>query len=625
MTNLSLRECFLGLLGLMALTAAVPCRAEMRVPEGGVGDPASFTQASPATSVGAVAQIPGGAPVAASTSDGLPASAPRDPLPRDLLPPKDVLRVPAADSAFDLVVVDPLRAADDAAPYSDLWERIRDGFDLTPVDGPRVNRQVEWFERHEDYVTRLADRSRKYLYFIVEEVQKRGMPTEIALLPIVESAFNPTATSPAKASGIWQFMPATGREYGLRQNWWYDGRRDIVAATNGALDYLQKLHTQFGAWDLALAAYNCGEGAVARAIERNQRAGRPTNYADLNLPEETRNYVPKLLAAREIVADPAAHGLVLPSIPDAPYFAAVTTDRHIDLAVAARFASLSVADFLALNPGYNRPLILAQGTQTILVPTEIAEAFTARLNDPEARLVSWRTHRLKRGENLASVASRFGMSSDELKRVNGISAFRRVAGGGTILVRDANADEGDLDGLSGGTQAEADLAAPTETVSFSHRVVRGESLASVARRFNVSVNSLRTWNRIPRNRGARIGQLLVMHRTAELGAPELRAGLETSAGRSTAAESGAADEAVHVSETTVYESGLAQGHPGRGRGLRQTGHAAPGRGKAPTSLHAPAHGRAPAHAPVHKAAMAVHGHPAPAKSGKGKTAAHPGH
>ena len=419
-------------------------------------------------------------------------------------------------------LIDSVRGSELSRPYADLWDRIRDGFQMQDLEGPRVVRQVEWFEAHPDYMYRVVDRSRKYLFFIVEEVQKRGMPSEIALLPIVESAFDPQALSSANASGMWQFIPSTGKSFGLRQNWWYDGRRDIVAATNSALDYLEKLHSQFGAWDLALAAYNCGEGALARAIEHNRRLGQPTLYANLNLPEETRNYVPKLIAAKQIVADPIAHGLSLLPVPDSPYFAAVTTTKHVDLAVAARFANLSEADFLALNPGYNRPLILAQGEKTILVPVANAETFRARLNDPEAKLVSWRTHRLKRGENFATVASQFGMSSDELKRVNGIAAHRRIAGGGAILVRDAHADEGDLDAAA---PMEAETPPVMETITFSHRVKRGESLASIARRYNISIGSLRTWNRISSNQGARVGQLLVMHRSAEIGEPSLKEGL----------------------------------------------------------------------------------------------------
>lgn len=507
---------------------------------------------------------------------------------RDLLPPDTVLPSGNDSRPLDNTLAEPLPLGDSGDAYADLWDRIRDNFRMSASDDTRVTRATEWFENHREYVTRLTERGRRYLYFIVDEVEKRGMPGEIALLPIVESAFDPRALSSAKAAGMWQFMPATGKLYGLRQNWWYDGRRDVVAATNGALDYLQKLHAQFGAWDLALAAYNCGEGAVAHAIERNQRAGRPTDYASLQLPEETRNYVPKLLAAREIVNDPEAHGLTLASVPDRPYFTVVTTTRHVDLAVAARLADIPESEFLALNPGYNRPLILAQGEQNILVPTAVAEVFTARLNDPDAHLVSWRPHRLRRGESYASVASRFGMSSDEFKRVNGIAAHRRVAGGGTVLVRDAMAAEGDLDALTDSGASEAEIAPPMETVTFSHRVRRGESLASIARRYNVGVASLRTWNRIPRSQGARMGQLLVMHRTGEAGEPELKSGLaDATVVRSTtgsAAAAKAGDAASAPFESSLIE--VAQSRHGRhAKGRRHAGQ----HGKAAAAAHAGKH------------------------------------
>lgn len=397
-------------------------------------------------------------------------------------------------------------------PYSNLWDRIRDGFQLPSLDSDRVARQVNWFESHPDYMYRLVDRSRRYLYYIVDEVQKRGMPSEIALLPIIESAFDPKAKSPANAVGMWQFIPSTGKLYGMRQDWWFDGRRDVISATNGALDYLEKLHTQFGAWDLALAAYNCGEGAVARAIEKNQKLGRPTDFASLNLPEETRNYVPKLLAAREIVEDPTRHGLNLLPIADQPYFAAISTSRHMDVSAAAKLAGLSESEFLALNPGYNRPVILAKGEQTILVPVANAEEFKSRLDDPKARLVSWRTVQLRRGETYASVASQFGMTGDELKRVNGISEQRKVAGGGVVLVRDLQATQAEL---VVGSLPEAETNPPVGIKTFAHRLKKGETLSELAQQFNVTVAELKAWNKLSPTQSPRIGQLLVMHRTEE--------------------------------------------------------------------------------------------------------------
>ncbi|MGE5027802.1 MAG: transglycosylase SLT domain-containing protein, partial [Betaproteobacteria bacterium] len=252
-----------------------------------------------------------------------------------------------------------LSAAEQGEP-TDLWERIRNGFTLQEVDTPLVQSHVAWYANRPDYVRRMVERSQLYLYHIVEEVEKRGMPTEIALLPMIESAFNPKALSRSRASGIWQFIPSTGKDFGLKQDWWYDGRRDVTAATDAALDYLQKLHDMFDSWELALAAYNWGEGSVQRAIAKNQRMGLPTDYLSLKMPAETRNYLPKLMAVKRIVMDPEASGLTLASIPNRPYFATVTTKRHIDVAVAARLAEIPLQEFVSLNPAHNRPVINAK-------------------------------------------------------------------------------------------------------------------------------------------------------------------------------------------------------------------------------------------------------------------------
>jgi len=324
------------------------------------------------------------------------------------------------------------------APF-DLWDRIRDGFAMEPLPDDRlVYRQIAWFAARPDYVERTVERSRRYLYFIVEEVQRRGMPMEIALLPIVESAFNPHALSRSQASGMWQFIPSTGRIFGLQQDWWYDGRKDVVAATYSALDYLQKLYDEFGSWELALAGYNCGEGKIRREIAYNVAHNRPTDYQSLNLPDETRNYVPKLMAARAIVLEPERYGLTLAAIPDEPYFAAVTTRKKLDTKIAAQFAEMSSEEFLMLNPGFNRPVISLDFNRekTILVPAGVTDRFVARLEDPNAKLLSWKTHQLRRGEPLDKVASQYGLSSEELKRINGIASNKKVAGGGTILVPD---------------------------------------------------------------------------------------------------------------------------------------------------------------------------------------------
>ncbi|NDU87933.1 MAG: transglycosylase SLT domain-containing protein, partial [Ferrovum sp.] len=329
-----------------------------------------------------------------------------------------------------------LAASDEATP-GDLWDRIRSGFSMPDqTDNRLVAKHIAWFSARPDYVERTLNRSRLYLYFIVSEVQRRGMPTEIALLPLVESAYNPHALSRSQASGMWQFIPSTARVFGLHQDWWYDGSKDIVATTYSALDYLQKLYDEFHEWDLALAGYNCGEGKIRREIAYNAARHLPTDYAHLNLADETRNYVPRLLAAKAIILAPEHYGLILPPIPDQPYFSAITTHKQLDTKVAAQLADMSEEDFLMLNPGFNRPLIRlnANSEKTILVPVTAAGQFVARLADPEVKLVSWQTRKLHQGEPLDRVAQQYGMSSEELKRVNGIAPSKRVAGGGVILV-----------------------------------------------------------------------------------------------------------------------------------------------------------------------------------------------
>jgi membrane-bound lytic murein transglycosylase D len=394
-----------------------------------------------------------------------------------------------------------------AVPY-DLWDRIREGFALEPLnDNQRIASQIAWFSARPDYVERTVERSRRYLYFIVEEVQRRGIPTEIALLPIVESAFNPHALSRSQASGMWQFIPSTGRLYGLKQDWWYDGRRDVVAATNSALDYLQKLHDEFGSWELALAGYNCGEGKIRREIAYNRAHNLPTDYLSLRLPDETRYYLPKLMAAKAVVLEPERYGLTLAPIADQPFFAAVTTSKQIDMKVAAKFANMSVEDFLMLNPGFNRPVISLDFNKekTILVPAAAADAFVTRLADPQVKLVSWKSHQLRRGEHLDKVAGQFGLSSDELKRVNGISKNKNIAGGGTILVPDAAAASDII--FSGNGKPESEIPAPgVLRVKF----MKGDSLASLAEKYGTSTDQIQQWNHFKPGHKMRAGQMLIV-------------------------------------------------------------------------------------------------------------------
>ncbi len=413
---------------------------------------------------------------------------------------------------------------------SNLWERIRAGFKLAPLDTPLTRRHERAFASQPEYLARIVERSRRYLFHIVQEVENRGMPSEIALLPIVESAFNPRAYSRAHASGIWQFIPETGRRHGLEQTWWRDERRDVLAATNAALDYLQMLYERFGSWELALAAYNGGEGRVSRALARNRALGMPTEYRYLALPVETQNYVPKLLAVRNIVLSPARFDLDLGYIPDAPYFSVVTTDKHIDLKRAAEFAEIPVDEFLALNPQYDRPVIAINGTFNILVPAETLDIFLAKLENPDQPLVSWRVHKLQRGESLEKVAYRFGMTASELREANGIPANRRVAGGGAILVPHDDKVPPPAEPINAVPMIpESALSAPGGS-GATHRVQRGETLHSVAKRYGVTPGEIKTWNRLRRN-SVRVGQVLIVHRAAGAAASPAAGATSTSTGQ----------------------------------------------------------------------------------------------
>jgi membrane-bound lytic murein transglycosylase D len=388
----------------------------------------------------------------------------------------------------------------------DLWARIRSGFVMKDIDSKLVAKHEKWYANHPDYVERMTDRARRYLFFITEEVERRGMPSEIALLPMVESAFNPGAYSISRASGIWQFIPSTGKKFGMAQNWWYDGRRDIISATNGALDYLQKLHDQFGEWDLALAAYNCGEGAVQRAQTHNRRHRLPTNYASLKLLKETRNYVPKLIAIKNIIADPARFGLTLSDIRNEPYFAPVATSKHMDVKLAAQLADISEEEFVALNPAHTRPVILQESTDLILLPINKIETFQTNLDNYNKPLVSWQSYQPKKGDRLDKLAPRFGLSVENLKSVNGISSHGNISTGQTLLVP-INGEE-----IASEFEAFNMNVADDHGRSIQHRVRKGETLSGIAHRYHVSVARLRQWNGPLKI--IRIGQIIAVAETA---------------------------------------------------------------------------------------------------------------
>jgi len=320
---------------------------------------------------------------------------------------------------------------------ADVWGRIRTGYAIPDIDNQLVAKHVQWYSTRPDYIARTSARASRYMFHIVQELEKRNMPTELALLPIIESAFNPQAYSSANAAGMWQFVPGTGKDYNLKQNMFKDERRGVLASTDAALSYLQRLYGMFGDWPLALAAYNWGEGNVQKAIARNQAMGKPTDYeslADL-MPAETRNYVPKLQAVKNIIANPASYNVALPVIDNQPYFTAVDKTSDIDLTVAAQLAELSVEEFKALNPQFNRPVITGGEQTKILLPKENAEKFHLNLAQWGRALSTWTTHKISGAkESIASLASRFGTTPEVIRQANNIPAQTRLKAGSTILV-----------------------------------------------------------------------------------------------------------------------------------------------------------------------------------------------
>jgi membrane-bound lytic murein transglycosylase D len=339
---------------------------------------------------------------------------------------------------------------------NDLWERIRKGYQMPELESDLVNDRTQWYASKPDYLQRMSERSSKYLYHIVDELEARKMPTELALLPFVESAFNPQAVSSARASGMWQFMPATGKNFDLKQNVFRDERRDVQASTRAALDYLERLHKMFGDWHLALAAYNWGEGNVKKAIARNQRAGLPTGYTDLTMPMETRMYVPKLQAMKNIVGNPPAYSVVLPSIPNHPYFQSVPLPRDMDVSVASKLAEISIDDFKALNPSAHRPVLLAAGSPNILLPWDNAEVFQRNYEASTlGRMATWTAWIAPSTMKVADAAKRVNMSEADFRAINNIPPRMLIKAGSALLVpRAANmlgdvtaqvADNGHLD------------------------------------------------------------------------------------------------------------------------------------------------------------------------------------
>ncbi|MBA3696325.1 MAG: LysM peptidoglycan-binding domain-containing protein [Methylotenera sp.] len=435
--------------------------------------------------------------------------------------------------------LDAVQSGNVAIINDDLWQRIKDGYAIPDSTSELITKHENWYSSRPDYMKRMIERSQKYLFHIVEEVEKRGMPTEIALLPMIESAYNPQAFSRSSASGMWQFIPSTGKNFGLKQDWWVDNRRNVTAATDAALTYLQKLHAMFGAWDLALAAYNAGEGTVSRAIERNRKLGLPTDYESLNLPLETRNYVPKLQAIKNLMTNPENYGLQIQTIANSAYFAKVSAPAQIDARLAAKLAEISYEEFTALNPGFNRPVIASVGDKhELLLPISAAQTFKDNLAGYNKPLVSWKTYLAKRGERMDSIAKKFGIQVAQLRDVNDLPDNKKLKKSSTILVPNghqttfaptqdsaiASIDEPNAQAINSnltalaidmaGTESNASDDEVAKKSDITHVVKKGEGLQTIAKRYGVSVKQIMAANAL-KNMHVKIGQSLSIETTSK--------------------------------------------------------------------------------------------------------------
>ena len=395
----------------------------------------------------------------------------------------------------------------------DVWARIRKGFAIPNLDNPLVTTQTTWYSSRPDYIDRTTTRASRYLFHVVVELEKRNMPTELALLPFIESAFNPQALSSAKAAGMWQFMAATGRDFNLKQTMFQDDRRDVLASTDAALNYLEKLYGMFGDWQLALAAYNWGEGSVQRAIAKATAAGQPTDFNSLSayMPAETRNYVPKLQAVKNIIAMPAEYGIVLPKVDNQPYFVTIRKTRDIDVQVAAKLAELPMDEFKALNPQFNRPVIIGSADTQILLPKSNAEKFKSNLGKWTQALSSWTSHKVTTArERIETIAARFRTTPEVIREVNNIPPRMVLKAGSTILVpRPEEQDKDIAEGVAeSATLAMEPDAPPTRRISV--KAGKHDTLASIAARNGVSVDQLKSWNKLSRDTVVR-GQTLALH------------------------------------------------------------------------------------------------------------------
>ncbi len=375
------------------------------------------------------------------------------------------------------------------SPPLDLWERLRTGFAMDELSDEEARYNKDYFARRPHYIKHITERSKRYLFHIMEEVERMGMPAEIALLPIIESALNPTAHSHSQASGLWQLTPSTAKRYGLKQNWWYDERRDVIAATSAALNYLKKLHNLFGDWKLVLASYNWGEGAVGRALVRNRNTGQPADFYSITLPPETRNFIRRLVVVKNIISDPAAFRIELGLIPNKPYFEKITTTRDMDIKLAAQLADISLDEFKALNPAHNRPVINIDNSAQILIPADKVDVFNENLKNYDKALVSWQVYRAKSGETLETIAARFGVSGRALMIVNDLDTD--IIGFGETLLVPIHGNKIGED-ISVMSNKPAPFKVPERFIVYV--VKKGDALFNIAKRHGITVGQIKSWN-----------------------------------------------------------------------------------------------------------------------------------
>ena len=449
---------------------------------------------------------------------GCQATPPADEAPVDPveIAPVVIHHPPLPRTPAEPVVVTPPAGEDEADEGpGDLISRMVAGYGMQWDNNARIQQHIDWFANNPAFLERTFTRGHPFLHHIVNELEARELPTELALLPLIESAYDPFAYSHGRAAGLWQFIPGTGRRFGLRQNWWYDGRRDVVESTRAALDYLEYLHDFFdGDWKQALAAYNAGEGRVRRAIARNASQGRGTSYWDLPLPRETRGYVPRFLAAAAVLADPDAHGITLPELADVPGFDIVDIEGQMDLALAAELAGVDTDEIYWFNPGFNRWATDPEGPHRLLVPTGQGPAFRTALAELDHReQVQWARHRVASGETLIHIARRYNTTPEVIRAVNDINGHLIRAGDHLMVpqaIRSLDAYSGSADNRLAATQDR-----PRGDVRLEHEVVRGDSLWTISRRYGVGVRQLAAWNAMAPGDTLSVGRQLVIWQSAE--------------------------------------------------------------------------------------------------------------